>query len=136
LIVEDNPGDVSLFLNEFREIELLANFNIVTNGMDALKFLYHEDEFMDAPKPDLLVLDLHLPKIDGKEILTQMCKEEDLWDIPVVIFSALANGKVAPDNCTKIPNHIFIPKPDNLEEYPNVIKTVEKFLASLNENVK
>ena len=131
LIVEDNPGDVHLFLNEFKEIEVLANFNIVTNGIDAFKFLYHEDNFIDAPKPDLLVLDLHIPKIDGTEILSQMCQDEDLWDIPVVIFSALAKSKLLLDKCKKIPNYIFIPKPENLEEYPAVIKKVEEFLSTI-----
>lgn len=134
LVVEDNPGDVRLFLNEFKEIEVLANFHIVTNGLDAMKFLHHEGAFADAPQPDLLVLDLNLPKINGTEILNEMCREKHLWDIPVVIFSALSTEKLALENCLKIPSHIFIPKPNNLEEYPNVIKTVEKFLTNLSQS--
>lgn len=131
LVVEDNPGDVRLFLNQFEEIELLANFHILTNGIDALKFLHQEGEYADAQKPDLLVLDLDLPKINGKEILMEMNDDPQLNNIPVVIFSALTYEKYFLEKCKKIPHHIFIQKPYSLEEYQEVVKTVEKFWNNL-----
>lgn len=131
LVVEDNPGDVCLFLNEFRDIILPSNFHVLTNGVEALKFLNQVGKYADRPKPDLMVLDLDLPKVTGMEILREMSEDLNLNDIPVVIFSALKHEKEFLDNCKKIPNHIFIPKPYNLEDYQDVIKSVGEFWFSL-----
>ncbi len=62
LVVEDNPGDVKLFLNEFKEISFITEFHVVTNGVEALQYLHQKDDYTNVPPPDLLVLDLYLPK--------------------------------------------------------------------------
>jgi len=125
LVVEDNPGDVKLFLNEFKEINFLAEFHVVTNGVEALQFLYKEDKYVNMPRPDLLVLDLYLPKKDGIEVLSEMSKDKHLIDIPVVIFSSSEQTDIL-ENCQRL-QHIFINKPKKLEDYKNILKTVENF---------
>ncbi len=131
LVVEDNPGDVKLFLTKFKEFKFIANFHVQTNGIEAMDFLNKEGKYSDVPKPDLLVLDLMLPKKDGITVLSEMSKDKDLNDIPVVIFTSLTGQKDILRNCRNI-KHITISKPDSLEGYNDVIKTVENFLVGCN----
>jgi len=132
LVVEDNPGDVKLFLTRFKkEFKFIANFHVQTNGMDAMEFLNKVGKYNDVPKPDLLVLDLMLPKKDGIAILSEMSKDNDLENIPVVIFTSLTGQKDILRNCSNI-KHIVISKPDSLDGYNEVIKTVENFLVECN----
>ena len=130
LVVEDNPGDVKLFLEKFKEFKVLANYHVVTNGVEALKFLFKEDKYNNAPKPDLLVLDLYLPKKSGLEVLSEMAEDKDLMNVPVVIFTSSGNRKDILENCKNI-HCIFINKPENLDDYDVVIKTLEKFWISI-----
>ncbi|MGP8190060.1 MAG: response regulator [Methanobacterium sp.] len=78
LVVEDNFGDVRLFLNEFKELSIFTEFQVVTNGVEDLQFLQQKNDYNDVPKPDLLVLDLYLPKKDGIEVLSKMSKDQHL----------------------------------------------------------
>ena len=127
LVVEDNPGDVKLFLNEFKEFEFIANFHVQTNGEEALKFLHKEGKYDSEPHPDLIVLDLKLPIKSGIEVLTDISEHRNLRETPVVIFSSLPLEKQIVKNCERIPYYIFIPKPADLDGYAEVVKTVEKF---------
>ncbi len=131
LVVEDNPGDVKLFLTKFKEFKYIANFNIQTNGIGAMEYLNKEGKYSDVPKPDLIVLDLMLPKKNGITVLSEMSKDKNLKNIPVVIFTSLTGQKDILKNCSNI-KHIIISKPDSLEGYNEVIKTVENFLSECN----
>ncbi len=126
LVVEDNPGDVKLFLTKFKEFKFIANYHIQTNGIDAMEFLNKEGKYNDVPKPDLLVLDIMLPRKDGITILAEMNKNKDLNDIPVVIFTSLTGQNDILENCPNI-KCISISKPDSIEGYNEVIKKIENF---------
>lgn len=130
LVVEDNPGDVLLFLENFKEIKMSSNFHVQTNGLDAMKFLRREGKYANTPKPDLLVLDLYLPIMDGSEVLSEMDADKNLSDIPVVIFSTSPYQKSNLKNYNNI-EYIYLTKPKDLEEYKEVVKQVEKFWFKL-----
>lgn len=127
LVVEDNPGDFRLFLEEFKEIRLSANFHHFSNGVDAMAFLRHEGDYVDVPMPDLVVMDLYLPRMSGYEILTEIDNDVSLNGLPIVVFSTLANGDVITRDFVNIDNLIFIHKPESLEDYDRVIERVEDF---------
>src|ERR1700743_707632 len=88
LLVEDNPGDVELLREAFRDIDAPHHLNVVDTGQGALAYLRHEEASRPAPRPDLVLLDLSLPDIHGLEVLAQIKKDPALRRIPAVVFSA------------------------------------------------
>jgi two-component system, chemotaxis family, response regulator Rcp1 len=125
LLIEDNPGDVRLFLEEVKEMDAPSNIHVVDNGIDALKFLKREKEYIKAPKPDLIVLDMYIPLKSGFDVLTEMGNDRELSELPIVIFSSVPIDR---DSIENINNFIVLSKPDNLERFDNVINKVEEFL--------
>lgn len=85
LIVEDNPGDVRLIKEKLKEANLNPSLHVVSDGSDAIEFLQQRGEYRDAPRPDLVLLDLHLPRMDGDEVLEKI--ESDVREIPVIAVS-------------------------------------------------
>lgn len=125
-MVDDNPGDVRLFIEEFKESKIPVSFTVATNGLDALQILYQEGEYIDKPLPDLLIMDIYLPKKSGIEVLSELKKVENLRNIPLVILSASEQTEIF-DKC-KYFTHIFINKPSDLDEYSKVVLNIEKFI--------
>jgi len=126
LLVEDNPGDIRLTQEAFKEGKMRNNFFVVRDGVEALDFLFKRGEFKDAPRPDIILLDLNLPKMDGREVLETIKENEDTRQIPVVI---LTTSKAEEDILKSYNLHAncFITKPVELDEFMNVIKTIEDF---------
>ena len=87
LLVEDNPGDIRLTMEVFKEVEIRTNLSVVKDGVEAMAFLRREGQYTDAPRPDLILLDLNLPKKDGLELLADMNRDEKLKEIRVVILT-------------------------------------------------
>src|SRR5690348_15306724 len=87
LLVEDNPGDVRLTIEAMREDKLFNNISVASDGVEALSFLRREGPFKDAPRPDIILLDLNLPKKDGREVLIEIKADPSLRRIPVVVLS-------------------------------------------------
>ena len=87
LLVEDNPGDVRLTQEALKEGKILNNLYMARDGVEAISFLRREGEYKDAVRPDLILLDLNLPKKDGREVLTEIKKDEELRRIPVVVLT-------------------------------------------------
>jgi len=87
LLVEDNPGDVRLTQEAFKEGKVYNNLNVVGDGVEALKFLRREDGYGAAPRPDIVLLDLNLPKMSGREVLEKVKADPELRRIPVVILT-------------------------------------------------
>jgi two-component system response regulator len=88
LMVEDNPADMDLTLEAFKEAMIVNRLHIVNDGTEAMSFLRNEGEFKDAPRPGLVILDLHLPKMDGHEVLKLVQADEDLKDIPIAVLTS------------------------------------------------
>ena len=130
LLVEDNEGDVVLTLEALKEAKLTNRISVVRDGEEALSFLYKQGKYADAEAPQLILLDINLPKIDGKEVLAKVKNDPDLKKIPVVILTTSSSEK---DILEAYNNHAncYITKPVNLEKFIDVIHTVEDFWISI-----
>lgn len=126
LLVEDNPGDVRLTREALKEGKIKNNLFVTKDGVEALAFLHKEGEFEDVPRPDLILLDLNMPRMDGRELLQKIKRETDLRRIPVVV---LTTSKSEEDIIKSYDLHAncYITKPVDLDQFINVVKTVEDF---------
>ena len=125
LLVENNAGDVRLTQEAFKEGKVSNNLNVVNDGVEALAFLYREDKYADVPRPDVILLDLNLPKKDGREVLAEIKRDPDLKRIPVVI---LTTSKAEQDILKTYNLHAncYITKPVDLEP---LVETVSKLVG-------
>ena len=130
LLVEDNPGDVRLTLEAFKENKMHNNLHVVGDGVEALAFLRREDQYADVPRPDLILLDLNLPKKDGREVLTDIKDDENLRRIPVVI---LTTSRAEEDILKTYDLHVncYITKPVDLDEFIRVMRSIEDFWLTI-----
>lgn len=126
LLVEDNPGDVRLTLEAFKEAKVTNRIHTVQDGEAALSFLQRQGSYADAPKPDMILLDLNLPKKDGREVLEAIKKDPALKRIPVVI---LTTSKAEEDILKTYDLHAncYITKPVDIDQFFGVIKSIESF---------
>ncbi len=126
LLVEDNPGDVRLTIEAMKEAKVTNNLSVATDGEEALAFLRGEGPFQDAPRPDLVLLDLNLPKVDGRQVLAEIKKDESLRRIPVVV---LTTSRAEEDVLRMYDLHAncFITKPVDLEQFEHVVKSISEF---------
>jgi chemotaxis family two-component system response regulator Rcp1 len=130
LLVEDNPGDVRLTIEALKEDKLQNNLHVVKDGIEALTFLRQEGEYADAPRPDLILLDLNLPKKDGREVLEEIKADERLKRIPVVI---LTTSQAEEDILKTYGLHAncYITKPVDLEQFVRVVRSIEEFWLTI-----
>jgi chemotaxis family two-component system response regulator Rcp1 len=126
LLVEDNPGDVRLTREALREGKVLNNLNVATDGQEAIEFLRREGEFQDVPRPDLILLDLNLPKKDGREILAEIKADESLKRIPIVVLTTSQAEKDVIQSYNLGVN-CYITKPVDLDQFIYVVKSIEEF---------
>jgi two-component system, chemotaxis family, response regulator Rcp1 len=126
LLVEDNPGDVRLTLEAFKNSKVKTRLSIVGDGVEAMAFLRREGKYVNAPRPDLVLLDLNLPRKDGRAVLVEIKGEENLKCIPVVI---LTTSQAKSDILTTYRYHAncYIPKPVEFELFMKVVKSIENF---------
>lgn len=126
LLVEDNEGDVRLTREALREGHLRNRLHVVEDGEKALDFLFRRGDYADAPRPDLILLDLNLPRRDGREVLAEIKADASLKRIPVVVLTTsraeedLARSYDLHANC-------FITKPVDFDQFIQVVKTIENF---------
>lgn len=126
LLVEDNPGDVRLTKEALKEGKIKNNLFVTPDGVEALQFLKQEDEYAGAVRPDLILLDLNMPRMDGRELLEKIKQETELRRIPVVI---LTTSKSEEDIVKSYDLHAncYITKPVDLDQFINVVKSIEDF---------
>jgi two-component system, chemotaxis family, response regulator Rcp1 len=126
LMADDNPGDVRLTRESLRDSRIECNLHAVGDGAEALAYLRREGEFADAPRPDLVLLDLNMPRMDGHELLAEIKNDPDLRRIPVVI---LTHSEAARDVHAAYDGHAncYVVKPVHLEHFAHVMKSVENF---------
>lgn len=130
LLVEDNPGDVRLTLEAFKEGKLINNLSVVGDGVEAMAFLRREGKYTDKPYPDLILLDLNMPKMDGREVLAEIKKDTNLKHIPVVI---LTTSQAEQDILKSYDLHAncYITKPVDLDQFNAVVKSIQEFWFSV-----
>lgn len=126
LLVEDNPGDVRLTVEALKEGKVKNNMYVVGDGEDAMAFLRKEGKYAQSIRPDIILLDLNLPKKDGREVLAEIKDDDNLKRIPVVV---LTTSKAEADILKTYNFHAncYITKPVDLEQFISVVKTIEDF---------
>ncbi|RQV97401.1 response regulator [bacterium] len=126
LLVEDNPGDIRLTQEAFKQSKVSNRLHIATDGLEALAFLKREGLYEDAPIPDLILLDLNLPKKEGREVLEEIKQDKTLRHIPVVVLTI----SDADDDIRETYNlhaNCFITKPVDFNQFVKVVQFIEKF---------
>ncbi len=126
LLVEDNPADVRLVQEAFRDAKVINSFHVAWDGEEALEFLRREGRHTDAARVELILLDLNLPKKDGREVLADIKKDPELRRIPVVVLTTSDDER---DVLKAYDLHVnaYIKKPVDLEQFIKVVETVEDF---------
>jgi chemotaxis family two-component system response regulator Rcp1 len=130
LLVEDNPGDSDLAREALESSKMNNNLQVVDDGEKAMAFLRQEGSYADAPRPDLILLDLNLPKKDGRQVLAEIKSDEHLKRIPVVILTTSR----AEEDVLKTYNlhaNCYITKPIDLNQFLHVVKSIEDFWLSI-----
>ena len=130
LLVEDNPGDVRLTLEAFKEGKIINNLSVVKNGVEAMAFLRREREYVNAPQPDIILLDLNMPKMDGREVLAEIKKDESLRHIPVIVLTTSEAEQDILKSYDLYAN-CYITKPVDLDQFNTVIKSIKDFWLSI-----
>ncbi len=130
LLVEDNEGDVRLTREALKEGRIRNRLNVVQDGEQALAFLRREGEHADAPRPDLILLDLNLPRLDGREVLAAIKSDLALKSIPVVV---LTSSRTEQDLLRAYDLHAncFITKPVEFEQFIEVVRSIEDFWLTI-----
>ena len=126
LLVEDNPGDVRLTQETFRDANQSIHLSVATEGADAMAFLRREGAHVHAPRPDVILLDLNLPKMDGREVLVQIKKDEDLKAIPVVILTT-SDAEADIVASYRLHANCYLTKPVQLKAFEELVKSVNDF---------
>ncbi|HCC47912.1 MAG TPA: response regulator [Elusimicrobia bacterium] len=126
LLVEDNPDDVALTVRSFKKARMQNRISVAEDGVEGLAFLRREGKYADAPRPDIILLDLNLPRMNGHELLEIIKTDPALKDIPVII---LTTSKSEEDvlSTYKLHSNCFITKPVLMEDFDRVIRTIQDF---------
>ena len=130
LLVEDNPGDIRLTIEALNEGKVTNSLHVARDGAEALAFLRREGAYADTPRPDVILLDLNLPRMDGRDVLAAVKVDENLRRIPVVVLTT----SEAEQDILKAYNlnaNCYVTKPLDLDQFIRVIKTIEDFWLTI-----
>jgi two-component system, chemotaxis family, response regulator Rcp1 len=130
LLVEDNPADVVLIQEAFKEARLRNKICVVTDGEQALEFLRKQGAFSEAARPDLILLDLHLPKRSGREVLHEVKNDADLTEIPVIILTTSSEDEDV-HQAYRLHANCYLTKPVNMESFMDLVRRFDDFWLSL-----
>ena len=126
LLVEDDQGDVLMTREAFEEHKLRNTLHVVTDGVQAVSFLRREGEYADAPRPGLILLDLNLPRKDGREVLAELKEDRELRHIPVVVLTtSAAESDIV--RSYELHANCYITKPLDLDEFFSVVGSIKNF---------
>lgn len=130
LLVEDNPADVRLTIEALKDAKVSNKLHVAVDGVEALSFLRREGEYANTVRPDLILLDLNLPKKDGLVVLSEIKEDESLKHIPVVVLTSSSEEK---DILAAYDHHVnaYVTKPVDLNDFLNVVKGLEDFWLSI-----
>ena len=130
LLVEDDPGDVMLVRESFEHHKIVNPLDVVSDGVEALAFLRQEAPFADAARPALIMLDLNLPKMDGREVLTEIKADPSLRSIPVVVLTtSVADEDIARSYDTHA--NAYVTKPVDFDRFMRVVQQIDEFFVSV-----
>ena len=130
LLVEDNPGDVRLTKEAFKDGNIANQLHVVTDGRAALDFLYQRDDHVDAPRPDVVLLDLNLPHLNGDEVLAKLREDKEFSSLPVIVLTS----STAEEDVIKsygLSANAYLTKPVSPVEFIETIRTFQEFWLSV-----
>ena len=130
LLVEDNPADVVLIQEAFKEARLQNKICVASDGEQALEFLRKQGAFSEATRPDLILLDLHLPKRSGREVLYEIKNDTDLAEIPVIILTTSSEDEDV-HQAYRLHANCYLTKPVNMESFMDLVRRFDDFWLSL-----
>jgi two-component system, chemotaxis family, response regulator Rcp1 len=126
LLVEDSPGDVRLTREAFRDFDKTVRLHVAIDGVDAMAFLRRQGVHANAPRPDFILLDLNLPKMDGREVLACIKKDENLKVIPTIILTT-SDSDVDIAKSYELQANCYLIKPVQLDEFENLVRSISDF---------
>ena len=126
LLVEDSPGDIRLTREAFRDVNRSIHLHVVTDGLEALAFLRQQGEHVGAPRPDFILLDLNLPKMDGRELLATIKEDESMKEIPTVILTT-SDAEADIVRSYQLQANCYLTKPVQLEDFESLVKSLDDF---------
>ena len=130
LLVEDDPGDVLMTQEAFEEHNVGNRLHVVSDGVEALRFLRREDEFADAPRPHLILLDLNLPRKDGREVLEEIKSDDELAHIPVVVLTT-SEAEEDVVRSYRLHANAYVPKPVDFDQFIQVVRKIDDFFVTI-----
>ncbi len=126
LLIEDSPGDVRLTQEAFRSANPTIHLHVASDGAEAMAFLRRQGAHAEVPRPDLILLDLNLPKMDGREVLAQIKKDEGLKTIPTIILTT-SDAEVDIAKSYQLQANCYLNKPVQLDQFENLVKSINAF---------
>ena len=130
LLVEDDPGDVLMTQEAFRDYKIANNLNVVTNGEDAISYLRKEGAFANAIAPDLVLLDLNLPRRDGREVLREVKSDANLRRIPIVVLTT-SDAEDDVLRSYELHANAYVRKPVDFEQFVAAVRAIDNFFISV-----
>lgn len=131
LLVEDNPGDVRLLEESFRDAQIKNNLHHVTDGEKALNFIYQRGDYNDAPRPDIFLLDLRLPRVDGEDVLHEIKHHPEIGEKPVIVLTGMSEDLVESRDLDEDADaDAILEKPVDPREFVKVVRRFDDFRVS------
>jgi chemotaxis family two-component system response regulator Rcp1 len=130
LLVEDNPGDVRLTQEALKESKIINHLSVVMDGMEAVEYLRREGRFAQAVRPDLILLDLNLPRKNGREVLAEIKEDQDLRRIPVVVLT-ISQDEEDVLKAYNLHANCYVNKPLDLNRFLKVVQSIEDFWLTI-----
>jgi CheY-like chemotaxis protein len=126
LLVEDSPGDVRLTQEAFRDANRSIHLHVASDGVEAMAFLRREGTYVDKPRPDIILLDLNLPRMDGREVLVHIKEDDSLKTIPTVILTT-SDSEADIVKCYQLQANCYLSKPVQLDAFESLVKSINDF---------
>jgi two-component system, chemotaxis family, response regulator Rcp1 len=126
LLIEDSPGDVRLTQEAFRDSHISIRLHVVIDGVEAMDFLRRKGAYFNAPRPDLILLDLNLPKMDGRQVLARIKEDDGLKTIPTIILTT-SEAEVDIMTSYQLQANCYLSKPVQLDAFENLVKGISDF---------
>ena len=130
LMIEDNPGDIELTKEAFSMGKLRNRLHVIEDGEEALNYIFRRGQHENAIRPDLILLDLNLPKVDGKTILEKVKTDDTLRTIPIIILSSSQDARDIQETY-KLNANSFVTKPVKVRDFLNIVKSIEGFWVEI-----
>jgi CheY-like chemotaxis protein len=130
LLIEDDPGDELITREAFEHNKLNNTLNVVHDGEEGLDYLYRRGQFADAPRPDLILLDLNLPKYDGRQLLEMIKSDDNLCHIPVVVLTT-SSAEEDILRSYKLHANAYVTKPVDLDQFMSAVRQIDEFFVQV-----